>query len=669
MTRRFVPLALVLVLAAACAEPPEARIGFGSGRAFVPQVADAQDNVGLYPSIAINADGVPYVAYFGFPEEVSGSEVPLPRAIGAPSVPSVLLTNVNDGIWTRGAVAMEKAIPNVDIPFGPAEVPQIGSMKPENVNGTAVAIDQSGAMHVAWVANTGVWYAHNMDGTSFTASRIEKVKIDQRGPIGQPTVAVDDAGAPWVAYARTTADGQDVVVATPSGSSWTSQIVATIPLEAGGAQPGRTAIALLDGTPVVAFETDASVDVAVEGAGGSWERATVALGADPAGVSLAPNGDGGLVASYYAGDEVHAATTRNGTTWDQETVSSVGPGENDEGRSTGVGVDDGGTTYVTWYDPSADDVHLASGDGSDFSAIETSGTAGGDLPSLAVTPDGEAYVTWYNEVDQNSMVGAYGDVSGIEFAIKSPTPTGGTSQPTSQPTSEPTGGTGGQCTTSQGGKIDVVAENISFDTSCIEVTAGQKAVIRFVNKDAGTQHNIAVYPSADELTNPLFQGELVTGPDTVEYDVGPLEAGEYYFHCDVHATMNGTFKVVSGGGGGGAGGGGGGASGGGGAGGGGGNVSVTTEVTASGLAFDTNEIDLAAGEPTKLTFDNQDAGTPHNVAIYPSESEITPDKALFQGEVVTGPTKVTYDIPALDAGTYYFHCDIHPTMNGTVVVA
>jgi plastocyanin len=96
---------------------------------------------------------------------------------------------------------------------------------------------------------------------------------------------------------------------------------------------------------------------------------------------------------------------------------------------------------------------------------------------------------------------------------------------------------------------------------------------------------------------------------------------------------------------------------------------VTTSVTASGLAFDTNEIDLAAGKETTLTFDNQDAGVPHNIAIYPSASDISPDKALFQGEVVTGPTKATYTIPALDAGTYYFHCDVHPTMNGTVVVA
>src|SRR5207247_3937142 len=41
---------------------------------------------------------------------------------------------------------------------------------------------------------------------------------------------------------------------------------------------------------------------------------------------------------------------------------------------------------------------------------------------------------------------------------------------------------------------------------------------------------------------------------------------------------------------------------------------------------------------------------------------------LFRGEIVTGPTAVDYRIPPLEPGTYYFHCDVHPTMSGTVVV-
>jgi plastocyanin len=91
-------------------------------------------------------------------------------------------------------------------------------------------------------------------------------------------------------------------------------------------------------------------------------------------------------------------------------------------------------------------------------------------------------------------------------------------------------------------------------------------------------------------------------------------------------------------------------------------------VTASGLAFDTDTISLPAGEPTTITFINEDAGVQHNIAIYPSADEISPDTALFQGDLITGPAQVEYEIPALDAGESYFHCDVHPFMNGTVVV-
>jgi plastocyanin len=30
---------------------------------------------------------------------------------------------------------------------------------------------------------------------------------------------------------------------------------------------------------------------------------------------------------------------------------------------------------------------------------------------------------------------------------------------------------------------------------------------------------------------------------------------------------------------------------------------------------------------------------------------------------------VMYDVPALDPGTYFFRCDVHPQMNGTLEAA
>jgi plastocyanin len=88
-------------------------------------------------------------------------------------------------------------------------------------------------------------------------------------------------------------------------------------------------------------------------------------------------------------------------------------------------------------------------------------------------------------------------------------------------------------------------------------------------------------------------------------------------------------------------------------------------VTAQGLAFDTAELTLPAGGDAVIAFTNNDTGIPHNVAIYTEPG----GDPIFQGEIVAGPTTVEYRFPAPDPGTYYFQCDVHPQMSGSVVVA
>jgi plastocyanin len=653
MSRKIIPAIFVLAIAAAaCATPTPPSVTFGSGKQFVPQVADFLDNVGLYPSVAVDSAGTPYIASFGFPAELKEGEIAPTHPIGAPSLPAVLMASTKDGIWTRGAVAMQAPIPNVSVPFGPATVSQVKSMTPEKVNGMAMAVDPSGGFHVVWAADTGLWYAHSAD-TAFTATLIQPMKprLERAGPLGSPAVAVTPSGTPWVAFVLATPRGQELTVKTMVAGAWKTDVLNTIPGRSGPSQPYRVAATIsASGQPVVVYSNGSSVYAAELGGGeeGGWAFSTVESGVDGYGLSATTGKDGTIHVSYYAGDQVHAATSKDGVSWQAVTVADVGKGANLAGRSTGIAANDKGEVYVTWYDPGTDSVQLASATGESFEPIEVSGTNGGTLPAVAATSDGSAvYVAWYAETSQDLLLGTYAEVSGLDLAVPSPTPSAAAT--TTPPTTE--------CTKASNGVVDIVAEGIAFDTNCIEAPASAPFTIAFDNKDSGIQHDVSVYPSATDLTHPIEEGEIITGPATADYKVPALKSGEYYFHCDVHPTqMNGTLRVSGGG-----------ASGGGGSGGGGGGgAATTTEVTAQGLAFDTDTITLAAGSKSTITFSNDDAGVQHNIAIYPSSTELT--SPLFQGDVVTGPDKVTYSIPALDSGTYFFHCDVHPTMTGQVVV-
>lgn len=85
-------------------------------------------------------------------------------------------------------------------------------------------------------------------------------------------------------------------------------------------------------------------------------------------------------------------------------------------------------------------------------------------------------------------------------------------------------------------------------------------------------------------------------------------------------------------------------------------ASVTVVATTP-LKFDTPALEVAANQPFSLVFDNQDPTVPHNVVINtPLGSKVEMgDTAFF-----TGPQKRTYQVPALAAGVYPFHCEVHP---------
>ena len=85
------------------------------------------------------------------------------------------------------------------------------------------------------------------------------------------------------------------------------------------------------------------------------------------------------------------------------------------------------------------------------------------------------------------------------------------------------------------------------------------------------------------------------------------------------------------------------------------------DISASALAFDTATLTAPADEAFPLVFANNDANIPHNVEIKDASGA-----PVFTGEVFNGVATMTYQVPALTAGSYPFLCTVHPTMTGTL---
>jgi mono/diheme cytochrome c family protein len=84
---------------------------------------------------------------------------------------------------------------------------------------------------------------------------------------------------------------------------------------------------------------------------------------------------------------------------------------------------------------------------------------------------------------------------------------------------------------------------------------------------------------------------------------------------------------------------------------------------ASGVQFQTTSLAAPADKPFQITFDNQDAGIPHNIQIMDGSGQL-----VFSGDTVNGVNQITYNVPALKAGTYKFSCKWHPNMVGDLTI-
>jgi plastocyanin len=92
----------------------------------------------------------------------------------------------------------------------------------------------------------------------------------------------------------------------------------------------------------------------------------------------------------------------------------------------------------------------------------------------------------------------------------------------------------------QTGGLEISAADMAFDTDTLTAQAGGEIVVTFTNNDT-VPHNFSVY--TEEGGEPIAQGDIINGGETDEVNLGDLEPGTYYFVCDLHPEMNGTFVV------------------------------------------------------------------------------------------------------------------------------
>ncbi len=86
-------------------------------------------------------------------------------------------------------------------------------------------------------------------------------------------------------------------------------------------------------------------------------------------------------------------------------------------------------------------------------------------------------------------------------------------------------------------------------------------------------------------------------------------------------------------------------------------------VTANARKFDTTELFVPAGAAFTLVLVNKESDT-HNIAIR-TKAGFDGD-LLFRHDPISAST-VVLNVGVIPVGTYYFLCEVHPAMTGTVI--
>jgi hypothetical protein len=417
----------------------------------------------------------------------------------------VKLAFLADEIWNRVAVAEEANVTAGDQ--------------------TAVAVDAEGVHHVVWTEEGELRYSNDAEGEF---SKPEP--IPSAGAEG-PSIIADEGGVKVAFYEIGTGPegpGALVRVATsPGEGGWSVETAA----EAGAPALPSTGIGIAGRETTVAYGSEGQTQVA-RSTGGRWASETV----DPEGgegVTMALDAEGVPHLAYFTeGGEVKHAHPA-GNAWEISDIADAG-GLPDAG-SAAIAVDPAGVHTIAWQ-TSEGTIATSTNEEGDFSdPEEVSSSESGTEPGVAAA-EGQAMIAWYDA-----------EGTEVQFALRSEDePLLAVPSPSALPTGA--GGSAAECQPDGTGlaiEAPPGAAGTGFTEDCLAAPVGEPFTIDFNNQDPNVQHNVSIYTD-DSASEDLFMGEIITGPDSITYDVDPIdEEGDLFFQCDVHPTsMTGTFVVA-----------------------------------------------------------------------------------------------------------------------------
>jgi hypothetical protein len=527
----------------------------------------------------------------------------------------------------------------VEFPEGRAFV----TMVPDSVDDVgldpSIAVDSEGLPYISYFG--------------FTA-RLSPDEIPVSRPIGSPYLDTDE-GDPAAAVLLTSL--------IPDSQAWNRGAVAqaretptgvTVPFGP-TAEPSLASLTPSNavGTDVAVVGADLHVTWAADtglwyGLGPDFEIESIEKGAGIGAPSIAVGDDGTPIVAYTvagAQPQVRVAE-RSGESWTTTTVATLSQCGRDCPPATGVAIV-GGEPLVVAADPSSRELLAARRSGGAWSTeVIDSGVTGG--VSLAGSGD-TAAVSYYTSggvsVADGGATGGWSveEVAAVEPAedaspTPSPSPTEGASpspeaeqpirtEPTTGVALEGEGRAWVAWEDADGVHVASAGDDDGFEEQDLGRTEGGVTPSVAVTEDGGTAYvawfdpdeaNLMLSISAER--DETFLAALSPTPEPPQGDGGE--------GCEDQTEIQLT-------------------------------------VTAPSTSFDPTCLVAPAGEPFTITFNNEDAGTIHNIAVLTDSA----GDEIARTEGAPGPATEELDVEAQEEGSLFFVCQFHPdVMTGTLAV-